>query len=58
MIVRSPLTVDEAFDIYPPFNVESPVTVNDPRVPSDVRDELTTVEPRVVAERIEALLIK
>ena len=42
----------------PPFNDEKPETVRDPRVPREVREELMTEEPRVVAERILALFIR
>lgn len=58
VIVSPPLIVEEAEDMNPLVRVDNPETVSEPRVPREVRDELTTVEPRVVAESIEALLIR
>ena len=57
-MVRFPSTVDEAFEINPPVRVESPFTARDASVPREVSEELTTVEPRVVAESIAELFIK
>ena len=37
--------------------VDWPVTVSDPKVPTDVSDELTTFAPKVVASKILTLLI-
>ena len=50
--------VEDAETRKPPVSVERFVTVSDPRVPTLVRDELTTDEPRVVPERMEALLMR
>ncbi len=48
----------EAEEMKPPESVLRPETVNEPRVPTDVRDELTTELPSVVASRILVLLIR
>ena len=50
--------VEDAETRKPPVSVESPVTETEPRVPTLVRDEFTTDEPRVVPERMEALLMR
>ena len=41
----------------PPLNEERPVTVRVPKVPTEVKEELTTPDPRVVADRTPELLI-
>ena len=38
-----------------PANVDTPVTLNDSRVPRLVKDELTTADPRVVALNVSTL---
>ena len=47
------VTIPEALTWEP---VSAPATLREPRVPTDVSEELTTLDPRVVALRISVLL--
>ena len=50
--------VEEAEARKPPVKVVRPETVREPRVPTEVRDELTTPDPKVVPERTAVLLTR